>query len=60
MQENRGPVRDFAQGGLNQLSQLIVDARSLVAELTRLGEEIERDPARFLLGADRREGYQPR
>lgn len=60
VQENRGPVRDFAQGGLNQLSQLIVDARTLVAELTRLGDEIERDPARFLLGGDRREGYRPR
>ncbi|MGO8918428.1 MAG: MlaD family protein [Stellaceae bacterium] len=60
VQENRPPLRDFSQRGLNELGQLIVDARTLVSELTRLSEEIERDPARFLLGGDRREGYQPR
>jgi phospholipid/cholesterol/gamma-HCH transport system substrate-binding protein len=60
VQENRPPLRDFTQRGLNELSQLIVDARSLVGELTRLSEEIERDPARFLFGGERREGYQPR
>lgn len=60
VQENRPPLHDFTQRGLNELSQLIVDARSLVGELTRLTDEIERDPARFLFGGGRREGYQPR
>lgn len=60
VQEDRPALRDFSQRGLNELSQLIVDARTLVSGLTRLSEEIERDPARFLFGGDRREGYQPR
>jgi len=60
VQENRPPLRDFTQRSLNELNQLMVDARALVGELTRLSEEIERDPARFLFGGERREGYQPR
>ncbi len=60
VQEQRPPLRDFSQRGLNELSQLVVDARTLVAGLTRLSDEIERDPARFLFGGNRREGYQPR
>ncbi len=60
VQENRPPLRDFSQRSLNQLSQLLIDTRRLVAELTRLSEEIERDPARFFFGGNRREGYQPK
>jgi phospholipid/cholesterol/gamma-HCH transport system substrate-binding protein len=60
VQENRPPLHDFTQNGLNQLSQLVVDARALVGNLNRITDELERDPPRFLFGADRREGYQPR
>jgi phospholipid/cholesterol/gamma-HCH transport system substrate-binding protein len=59
VQENRPNVHDFSQNGLSQLSQLMVDARTLVANLNRITDEIERDPPRFLFG-ERREGYQPR
>ena len=57
VQENRGPLRDFSQRGLNELSQLMIDARTLVAGLNRLTDEIQRDPARFLFG-DRGDGYR--
>jgi phospholipid/cholesterol/gamma-HCH transport system substrate-binding protein len=60
VQENRPPLHEFSQRGLSQLSQLLVDARTLVAELTRLSDEIERDPTRFFFGGNRREGYQPK
>jgi phospholipid/cholesterol/gamma-HCH transport system substrate-binding protein len=60
VQENRPPLRDFSQRGLNELSQLIIDARTLVGELTRLSDAIERDPTHFLFGGNSREGYQPR
>lgn len=60
VQENRPPLRDFSQRGLDQLSQLLVDARTLVDQLTRLSAEIERDPTRFFFGGNRREGYQPK
>lgn len=59
VQEVRPGARDFSQRGLNDLVQLIADARVLVANLTRVSEQLERDPTRFLFG-ERREGYKPR
>ncbi|HXP75698.1 MAG TPA: MlaD family protein [Stellaceae bacterium] len=59
IQENRPGLRDFSQGGLNDLHALISDARVLVAGLTRVVAEIERDPTRFLFG-EKREGYKPK
>lgn len=60
VQENRQPLRDFSQGGLNQMSQLLVEARAVIANLNRITDDIQRDPTRFFFGGDRREGYQPR
>ncbi len=59
IQENRPGVKDFTQGGLNDLHALISDTRVLVAGLTRVVAEIERDPTRFLFG-EKREGYRPK
>ena len=59
IQENRPGLKDFSQGGLNDLHALITDTRTLVAGLTRVVAEIERDPTRFLFG-EKREGYKPR
>jgi len=59
IQENRPGLKDFSQGGLNDLHALISDTRVLVAGLTRVAAEIERDPTRFLFG-EKREGYKPR
>jgi len=58
VQENRPGIRDFSQRGLTDIIQLIADARVLVANLTRVSEQIERDPTRFFFG-ERREGYKP-
>jgi phospholipid/cholesterol/gamma-HCH transport system substrate-binding protein len=59
VQDNRPALKDFTRGGLNELNQLIVDTRVLVAGLTRIVSEVERDPARFIFG-ERREGYKPK
>jgi phospholipid/cholesterol/gamma-HCH transport system substrate-binding protein len=59
VQENRGALREFAQTGFGQAQQLLTDSRALIVELTRVADQLERDPARFLFG-DRREGYRPR
>jgi phospholipid/cholesterol/gamma-HCH transport system substrate-binding protein len=59
VQENRGAIRDLTQGGFTQAQQLITDSRALIVELTRVADQLDRDPARFLFG-DRREGYRPR
>jgi phospholipid/cholesterol/gamma-HCH transport system substrate-binding protein len=51
------PIRDFTSSGLYELSQFVSEARTLVASLTRLAYQLERDPARFLFG-DQQKGYE--
>jgi phospholipid/cholesterol/gamma-HCH transport system substrate-binding protein len=60
VQENRPGLRDFSGRGLNELTQLIIQTRSLVQQLSRLSDQIGRNPAGFLFGGDQRGGYQPR
>jgi phospholipid/cholesterol/gamma-HCH transport system substrate-binding protein len=60
VQENRQPLREFSQNGLNQLGQLLVETRTVIANVNRITDDIQRDPPRFFFGGDRREGYQPR
>lgn len=57
--ENRMPVRDFTNNGLYELAQFLTEARTLVASLTRIAYQLERDPARFLFG-DQQKGFQAR
>jgi phospholipid/cholesterol/gamma-HCH transport system substrate-binding protein len=52
------PVDDFAATGLYEFTQLIGETRLLVAALSRITKEFERDPAGFLIGRSSR-GYQP-
>lgn len=59
VKENRQPLRTFSERGLNQLSLLLTDARTLVNQLTRLTDQISRNPSQLLFGSPR-EGYQPR
>lgn len=58
VQEDRAPLKDFTQNGLQQLQQLATDARGLVAQLSRAVDQLQSDPSRLLYG-DRREGYHP-
>ena len=55
--ENRQPIHDFTVSGLYEMTQLMTEIRLLVASLTRVSAQIERDPARFLFG-DRQKGYE--
>jgi phospholipid/cholesterol/gamma-HCH transport system substrate-binding protein len=57
--EFRGPLRDFGEGGLYEVSQLLIDARALVTSLNRIAIQFERDPARFLFG-DQQKGLEAR
>jgi phospholipid/cholesterol/gamma-HCH transport system substrate-binding protein len=57
MKENREPLSDFSTTGLYEFSQLMAEARVLVAALSRMTEEFERDPARFLFG-DQQQGVE--
>ena len=55
--ENRVAVQDFATGGLYELTQFLAEARLLVAGLTRLSNQMEQDPSRFLFG-DAQKGFE--
>jgi len=55
--ENRDAMGHFANGGLYEFTQLMTETRQLIRNLTRLSEEIERDPARFFFG-DAQKGYE--
>jgi phospholipid/cholesterol/gamma-HCH transport system substrate-binding protein len=57
--ENRPGIHEFTQRTVNQLNDLLAETRQLVAGASRVVDDLQRDPARFLLG-DRREGYRPR
>ncbi len=48
--ENREGVRDFTQTGLYEVTGLAEDAQRMVDQITRVMEDLERDPARFLFG----------
>lgn len=45
--------------GVAQLGVLIADARRLVSSLTKLSDELNREPTRVIFG-DRRKGYTPK
>lgn len=55
--ENRQPIHDFSTIGLYEMTQLMTEMRLLVASLSRVSAQIERDPARFLFG-DRQRGFE--
>ena len=48
--DNQKGIGDFANTGLYEFSNLAVDAQAAVEQFRRVMEEMERDPARFLLG----------
>ena len=52
-------LHDLTTTAVNQLNQLLIDARHLIASLDRVSTALERDPSRFLFG-ERRSGYTPR
>jgi phospholipid/cholesterol/gamma-HCH transport system substrate-binding protein len=55
--ENRQGLRDFTQYGLYEYTGLAEDAQRVVDQISRITEQLERDPARFLLG-DRSQGIR--
>ncbi len=48
--EARPGMRDFANTGLYELTQFLVEARTLIANIDRVLRQIDRDPSQFLFG----------
>lgn len=53
--DNREPLKQFSSTALYEAAELVTELRRLVASMTRISHEIEKDPARFLLN-DRNTG----
>jgi phospholipid/cholesterol/gamma-HCH transport system substrate-binding protein len=54
VEDLRVPLSDFSGTGLYELTNLVGESRALVAALTRITKEVERDPTGFLIGGSRR------
>jgi paraquat-inducible protein B len=48
--ENREGLHDFTTTGLYEITGLAQDAQRMVDQITRVTEQLQRDPARFLFG----------
>jgi len=57
--ENRPGLKQFSENGLYELTLMMNETRTLIGSLSRIADQFERDPARFLFG-DAQRGYQPR
>jgi phospholipid/cholesterol/gamma-HCH transport system substrate-binding protein len=49
IEDNREPLKQFSATTLYETGELVSELRRLVASMTRISHEIEKDPARFLL-----------
>ena len=52
------PLDDFGQSGLYDFTEMVRELRQLVASMTRITKEFERDPTGFLIGGNQR-GFTP-
>jgi phospholipid/cholesterol/gamma-HCH transport system substrate-binding protein len=52
------PLQDFADSGAYEFSEMIRELRTLIATMSRVATDFERDPAGFLIGGSGR-GFSP-
>jgi paraquat-inducible protein B len=55
---NRGPIRQFTEGTLPDLTALIIDARTTVNRATTILDSLQRNPARFIFGNKMGQGVE--
>ena len=60
MKENRSALNSFANQGLAQVGPTLTELRLVLRELTRLVSNLQKEPAKFLLGRDQPQEFQPR
>jgi phospholipid/cholesterol/gamma-HCH transport system substrate-binding protein len=56
---NGQSVADFSQSGLYEFTQMTSEARQLIAVLSRISKEFERDPTGYILGGSQK-GFTPK
>ena len=60
LKENRGALNSFASQGLAQVGPTLTEMRLTLRELSRLVSSLQHEPAKFLLGRDKPQEFQPR
>jgi phospholipid/cholesterol/gamma-HCH transport system substrate-binding protein len=59
LNENRAAIHSFANDGLSQLGPTLAELRALVRDLRRIGDRLDANPARYLLGRDAPREFEP-
>lgn len=57
IRDNRDAVDDFAQTGLYELTEFLIDGRQLMDDMSRLVRQVESDPSKILFGS-RQQGVE--
>ena len=57
--ENRAAINSFANDGLAQLGPTLGELRTLVRDLRRISDRLDRNPADYLLGRDAPKEFEP-
>jgi phospholipid/cholesterol/gamma-HCH transport system substrate-binding protein len=59
VEENRGPIADFTQEGLQQVGPAMVEMRALIRDLRRVANRLDGNPAGYLLGREQPKEFEP-
>lgn len=60
LSENRAAIHSFANDGLSQLGPTLGELRSLIRDLRRISDRLDRNPAQYLLGRDAPKEFEPK
>ena len=60
MKDNRGALNSFANQGLAQVGPTLTELRLVLRELSRLVSNLQKEPAKFLLGRDQPQEFKPK
>lgn len=58
LEASEQPLQDFSDGGIYEFGEMIRELRILIATMSRVATDFERDPAGFLIGGSGR-GFTP-
>jgi len=57
--ENRAPISEFTQGGLQQVGPTLVELRTLIRDLRRVANRFDGNPAGYVLGREQPKEFEP-
>ena len=57
--ENRAPIAEFTQGGLQQVGPTLVELRTLIRDLRRVTNRFDGNPAGYVLGREQPKEFEP-